>query len=94
MNLVINRKPRPHLPLTLIVPRGGGGGGFTPIEGRTRCARRKTRKTVSKSGVGAERADREKGVQIAKMGGGGGEGIQIAMIRVQVMRLYVERMSN
>ena len=32
-----------------------------PIGGRTRCSRKPTRKRVSKSGVGAESADREKG---------------------------------
>ena len=48
-------------------------------------------KRVSKSGVGAERADREKGVKIAKMGK---RCIQIAMIRVLAMRPYVERVGK
>ena len=34
--------------------------------------RKKRGESVSKSGVGAERADREKGVKISKNGGGGG----------------------
>ena len=34
--------------------------------------KKKHRKGVSKSGVGAERADREKGVKIMKNGGGKG----------------------
>ena len=41
--------------------------------------------------VGAERVDREKGVKIAK---NWGKGIQITMIRVQAVRLYVERVGN
>ena len=40
--------------------------------------------------VGAERADREKGVKIAK---NGGKGIKIAMIRVLEMGLYVKRVA-
>ena len=50
--------------------------------------KKKRGKGVSKLGVGAERADREKGVKITK---NGGKGIQIAMIRVLAMRSYVER---
>ena len=46
-----------------------GGGGVTTIGGNTRCSRGKNaEKGISKSGVGAERADREKGVKIAKNG--------------------------
>ena len=62
-------------------PLPGGGG--------------KRGKRVSKSEVGAERADREKGVKSTKVGGGGGGGgIQITMIRVQHVGLYVERVGN
>ena len=49
-------------------------------------------KRVSKSGVGTER---ENGVKNAtNWGGGGGEGIQIAMIRILAMRSNVERVDN
>ena len=68
---------------------GGGGGGVISIGGRTRCSRKNGGKGVSKSGVGAERAIREKGVNIAK--NRGKRGIQIAMISVLAMRSNLER---
>ena len=46
---------------------GGGGGGVTSIGGRTMMLEKKNAvKRVSKSGVGTERAEREKGVKNAK----------------------------
>ena len=44
----------------------GGGGGFTYIEGCTRCARKKTPRKRGILGVEAERADREKGVKFVR----------------------------
>ena len=73
----------------------GGGGGHFLWRPYQMLEKKKRGKRVSKSGVGAERADREKGVEIAKNGGGGGaKGIQIAMIRVLGMRSYVEMVGN
>ena len=46
------------------VSRGGGGGHANG--GCTRCTGKNTGKSVSKSGVGTEYADREKGVKIAQ----------------------------
>ena len=66
--------------------------GVTSIGGRTRCLRKKTRKRVSKSGVGA---DREKGIKFAKNGVKGSKPyIQTTMIRVLAMRSYMERIGN
>ena len=48
----------------------------------------KTRKRGIKSWVGAEHADREKDVKIAREKKLGGKGIQIAMIRVQAVAHY------
>ena len=73
----------------------GGGGGSLPLKAVPDARENKRGKRVSNSGVGAERADREKGVKMAKNGGGGGgEGIQIVMIRVQALGLYVERVGK
>ena len=49
---------------------------------------------VSKSGVGAERTDREKGVKIAKIGGKGIHYPNHYTIRVQAVGLYVESLGN
>ena len=65
------------LPLEAVPDAGEAGGGG----GRG--------KRVSKSGVGAERADREKSVKITT---NWEKGIQITMIRVQGVGLY--RMSQ
>ena len=45
---------------------GGGGGGHFHRRPYQMLEKRELGKRVSKSGVGAERADREKGVKIAK----------------------------
>ena len=68
----------------------GGGGGSLPLEAVPDDRENKTRKRVSKSGVGAERADGEKGVKSRQMGK---KGIQIAMIRV-LSRTYAERVGK
>ena len=48
--------------------REGGGGGSLPLEAVPDARERKKRgKRVSKSGVGAESADREKGIKITDM---------------------------
>ena len=52
-----------------------GGGGYCHwrlYQMRAKKKKKKRGKGVCFSGVNAERADREKGVKIAKMGGGGG----------------------
>ena len=78
----------------IVRPRKMPGEGVTSIGGRTRCAIRKKNVDnawVSKSGVGA---DREKGVKVAKKNIYENKGIRIAMIRVQAMGLYMERVGK
>ena len=59
---------------------GGGGGGVSlPLEAVPDAREKKRRKGLSKSLVGAESADHEKGIKIME---NGENGIQIAMIRV------------
>ena len=67
---------------------GGGGGHF---HWRAYQRGEKRGKGVSKSGVGAERADRKKGVKMAKKGE---KGIQIGVIRVLATRSYVEMVGK
>ena len=77
--------------LSCVTPPPPGGGVRLPLEAVPDEREEKPVKRVSKSGVGAERADREKGVKIARMRE---KGIQIAMIRVLAMRSYVERVDK